>query len=110
VVALVDTNCNPQDIDYVIPSNDDAIRAIKLLVAKIADAVLEGKAMRKDDDLAEEQASAAAVVAPAPTKRPSRTVDSEEESDDAALLGKATLAKLARVADVEPVAGDVPAE
>ena len=110
VVALVDTNCNPQDIDYVIPSNDDAIRAIKLLVAKIADAVLEGKAMRKDDDLAEEQASAAAVAAPAPTKRPSRTVDSEEESDDAALLGKATLAKLARVADVEPAAGDVPAE
>jgi small subunit ribosomal protein S2 len=110
VVALVDTNCNPQDIDYVIPSNDDAIRAIKLLVAKIADAVLEGKAMRKDDDLAEEQASAAAVVAPAPAKRPSRTVDSEEESDDAALLGKATLAKLARVADVEPAAGEVPAE
>jgi len=110
VVALVDTNCNPQDIDYVIPSNDDAIRAIKLLVAKIADAVLEGKAMRKDDDLAEEQASAAAVVAPAPVKRPSRTVDSEEESDDAALLGKATLAKLARVADVEPAAGEVPAE
>src|SRR5258707_1616522 len=48
VVALVDTNCNPQGIDYVIPSNDDAIRAIKLLVAKIADAVLEGKAMRKE--------------------------------------------------------------
>jgi small subunit ribosomal protein S2 len=110
VVALVDTNCNPQDIDYVIPSNDDAIRAIKLLVAKVADAVLEGKAMRKDDDLAEEQASAAVVAAPAPTKRPSRTVDSDEESDDAALLGKSTLAKLARVADVEPAAGDVPAE
>jgi small subunit ribosomal protein S2 len=110
VVALVDTNCNPQDIDYVIPSNDDAIRAIKLLVAKIADAVLEGKAMRKDDDLAEEQASAAVVAAPAPAKRPSRTVDSDEESDDAALLGKSTLAKLARVADVEPAAGDVPAE
>ncbi len=50
VVALVDTNCNPQGIDYVIPSNDDAIRAIKLLVAKIADAVLEGKAMRKEEE------------------------------------------------------------
>jgi len=111
VVALVDTNCNPQDIDYVIPSNDDAIRAIKLLVAKIADAVLEGKAMRKDEDLAEEQASAAAVVAaPAPSKRPARTVESDDESDDAALLGKSTLAKLARVADVEPSAGEVPAE
>ncbi|MCX6081892.1 MAG: 30S ribosomal protein S2 [Chloroflexi bacterium] len=111
VVALVDTNCNPQDIDYVIPSNDDAIRAIKLLVAKVADAVLEGKAMRKDEDMAEEQASTVAFTAPAPSsKRPARTVDSDEESDDAALLGKATLAKLARVADVEPSAGDVQAE
>ncbi|MGI9952009.1 30S ribosomal protein S2 [Moorellaceae bacterium AZ2] len=42
VVAIVDTNCNPDEIDYVIPGNDDAIRAIKLLTSKIADAVLEG--------------------------------------------------------------------
>ena len=48
VIALVDTNCDPSGVDYVIPSNDDAIRAIKLLVGKIADAVLEGKALRKD--------------------------------------------------------------
>ncbi len=111
IVALVDTNCNPQDVDYVIPSNDDAIRAIKLLVAKMADAVLEGKAMRKDEDLAEEQASAAAVAAPVITpRRPARTVDSDEESDDAALLGKSTLAKLARVADVEVSAVEPQAE
>ena len=50
IVALVDTNCNPQTIDYVVPSNDDAIRAIKLLVSKMADAVLEGKASRKDEE------------------------------------------------------------
>jgi small subunit ribosomal protein S2 len=43
VVAIVDTNCNPDDIDYPIPANDDAIRAIKLVCSKIADAVLEGK-------------------------------------------------------------------
>jgi len=43
----VDTNCDPRGVDYVIPSNDDAIRAIKLLVGKIADAVIEGKAMNK---------------------------------------------------------------
>src|ERR1039457_7202197 len=42
VVAIVDTNCDPDDIDYVIPGNDDAIRAIRLLTAKIADAVGEG--------------------------------------------------------------------
>ena len=43
VVAMVDTNCDPDDADYVIPSNDDAIRAIKLIAAAIADAVIEGK-------------------------------------------------------------------
>jgi len=43
VVAIVDTNCNPDDIDYPIPANDDAIRAIKLVCSKIADAVIEGK-------------------------------------------------------------------
>ena len=43
VVAIVDTNCDPDEIDYVIPGNDDAIRAVKLLCSRIADAVLEGK-------------------------------------------------------------------
>lgn len=43
IVGLVDTNCNPDDIDYVIPGNDDAIRSIKLVTSKIADAILEGK-------------------------------------------------------------------
>ncbi|MFH1169055.1 MAG: 30S ribosomal protein S2 [Chloroflexota bacterium] len=44
VLAIVDTNCNPDEIDYPIPANDDAIRAIRLITSKIADAVLEGKA------------------------------------------------------------------
>jgi small subunit ribosomal protein S2 len=44
VVAIVDTNCNPDEIDHPIPANDDAIRAVKLVCTKIADAVLEGKA------------------------------------------------------------------
>jgi len=44
VVAIVDTNCNPDDIDHIIPANDDAIRAIKLICSKIAEAALEGKA------------------------------------------------------------------
>lgn len=42
IVAIVDTNCDPDEIDYVIPGNDDAIRAVKLITSKIADAVLEG--------------------------------------------------------------------
>lgn len=43
IVAIVDTNCDPDEVDYVIPGNDDAIRAVKLLTAKMADAVMEGK-------------------------------------------------------------------
>jgi len=43
VVSIVDTNCNPDDIDYAIPANDDAIRTIKLICSKIADAIIEGK-------------------------------------------------------------------
>src|SRR5512138_4014138 len=48
VVAIVDTNCDPDEVDYVIPGNDDALRAIRLFAAKIADSVVEGQAMTKD--------------------------------------------------------------
>jgi hypothetical protein len=93
IVAMVDTNCNPNDIDYIIPSNDDAIRAIKLLVAKVADAVLEGNAMRKDEEPAEEAARPATeVVAPAQGARVIDEDDQDIEEED--LLGEATLAKL----------------
>ena len=50
VVAIVDTNCDPDEIDYVIPGNDDAIRAVKLFASKIADAVLEGRQGEQDND------------------------------------------------------------
>ena len=43
VVGLVDTNCNPDDVDYVIPGNDDAIRAVKLIADSMANAIIEGK-------------------------------------------------------------------
>ena len=43
IVATVDTNCDPDEVDYPIPANDDAIRAVRLITAKMADAVLEGK-------------------------------------------------------------------
>jgi small subunit ribosomal protein S2 len=93
IVALVDTNCNPQNIDYVIPSNDDAIRAIKLLVAKIADAVLEGKAMRKEDE-SEEVKPVAEAVTGKPVRKVARVVEVDEEVEDEELLGEATLAKM----------------
>ncbi len=85
VIAMVDTNCDPRNVDYVIPSNDDAIRAIKLMVGKMADAALEGRAMRKDigdDDLAFQ-----------PTPQEVVSVD-EVELTDEDLLGEATIAKI----------------
>ena len=54
IVAIVDTNCDPDEIDYVIPGNDDAIRAVKLLTAKIADAMLEGNQGAESADAAED--------------------------------------------------------
>ena len=53
IVAIVDTNCDPDEIDYVIPGNDDAIRAVKLIAGKLADAVLEGKQGEQTEDTAE---------------------------------------------------------
>jgi small subunit ribosomal protein S2 len=93
VLALVDTNCDPTGVDYVIPSNDDAIRAIKLLTGKVADAVLEGRAMRKEEEI--EQAAPAGAAAPP-----------EPEMTDEELLGEATLAKLqtGEFGQVEPPA------
>ena len=56
VVAIVDTNCDPDEADYPIPGNDDAIRAVKLIASKMADAVLEGK---QGEQMADEEAPAA---------------------------------------------------
>src|SRR4030043_484010 len=82
VVAMVDTNCDPSNVDYVIPSHDDAIRAIKLVVGKIADAALEGLAARKEEIVEEEVRTVA------------RAAVDEAELSDEELLGEATLAKL----------------
>ena len=56
IVAIVDTNCDPDEIDYVIPGNDDAIRAVKLISATMADALIEGR--QGDTSMAEEEAAA----------------------------------------------------
>jgi small subunit ribosomal protein S2 len=76
IVALVDTNCDPDLVDYIIPSNDDAIRAIKLITTKMADAVLEGVAMRKEVPELEEEMAEVYM------------------DEDEIYLGEATLAKL----------------
>jgi small subunit ribosomal protein S2 len=95
VIALVDTNCDPSYVDYVIPSNDDAIRAIKLMVSKMADAVEEGKAMRKDEELEAESAKERSGETGAESTMPASGTGMEDELEDAKLLGESTLAKLA---------------
>ena len=59
VIAIVDTNCDPDDADYIIPGNDDAIRAIKLIGGALANAVIEGRGGEQMTDVAEENADAA---------------------------------------------------
>ena len=58
IVAIVDTNCDPDEIDFPIPGNDDAIRAVKLIAAKMADAVIEGKQGEQMEDAPAEEAAA----------------------------------------------------
>ncbi|MBQ8765074.1 MAG: 30S ribosomal protein S2 [Clostridia bacterium] len=55
IVAIVDTNCDPEDVDYVIPGNDDAIRAVKLVVSTIANAVIEGREGTSEAPVEEEE-------------------------------------------------------
>jgi len=68
VIAVVDTNCSPEGVDYVIPGNDDALRAVRLFASRIADAVLEGQQMLTEGASGAEAAEpteAAAVMSPA---------------------------------------------
>lgn len=55
IIAIVDTNCDPDEADYIIPGNDDAIRAVKLITSKIADAVIEGRQGEQMEEVEENQ-------------------------------------------------------
>ena len=85
VIALVDTNSDPDDIDYLIPANDDAVRAIKLVVNAIAEAVLEGVGLRQADTEAEDEEV---------PDYASYDYEEAEDEDDEQYLGASTLAKL----------------
>jgi small subunit ribosomal protein S2 len=82
IVALVDTNCDPDEIDYVIPGNDDAIRAITLMSTKMADAVLEGKETLDKEKAAE--AEAAAIEAKKAEEEAAETAPSGEQAGEPA--------------------------
>lgn len=85
VIAMVDTNCDPSNVDYVIPSNDDAIRAIKLIVGKMADAALEGFSLRKET---------APQVETESESYDDQDGDRFHDAADEDLLGRSTLAKI----------------
>ena len=103
VVAVVDTNCDPTVVDYVIPGNDDALRAIRLFTTKIADSAAEGVQMVSDKAFASEVADVQQAeiapefvgeegdVAPAPVQESAGTAeaatDEDESVDLAAVLG-----------------------
>jgi len=86
VVAVVDTNCDPSEVDYVIPGNDDALRAIRLFTSKISESIAEGVNVMGDKQLAEIQA--AAEAAPADAVVPVAT-ESEAPAEKAAVAAGA---------------------
>lgn len=85
VLGIVDTNGNPDVVDYIIPANDDAMRSIRLLVGALADAVIEGKAIRKGGDIDEVEDDDEIVATRA---------SFDDDADDEDLLGESTLRKL----------------
>jgi small subunit ribosomal protein S2 len=90
IIGVVDTNSDPDNIDYIIPSNDDAIRAIKLITSKMADAAIEGQAMR--EDVIEEEISDF-------DSYEYEEFDGMGNVEDEMLLGESTLAKLREQTD-----------
>ena len=85
IVAIVDTNCDPDEVDYVIPGNDDAIRAVKLIAGKMADAVIEANQGESfDAGVAEEMTAEAAEESAAEPESIEEVVAAEEEASEEA--------------------------
>ena len=110
VVAVVDTNCDPSEVDYVIPGNDDALRAIRLFASKISDSIVEGSQMATDKQTAE-LAAAAAYSAPGAEQAPAGGEEASAEAggEDISMedvLGGGT--KKAPAAAAQDAADEVP--
>jgi small subunit ribosomal protein S2 len=96
VVAVVDTNCDPTEVDYVIPGNDDALRAIRLFASKIADSVVEGANAATDKQMADisagvqysDAAEAAAASSEGGEPVPESTIDDSDEVSMEEVLGR----------------------
>lgn len=100
IVAIVDTNCDPEGIDYVIPANDDAIRSIKLITAKIADAALEGAGIFSKRRQQEEEEAAAKTEEPTKKETQPEAAAEKKEPQDKGGPGAEKAVK------AEPAAGE----
>ncbi|MCC6727978.1 MAG: 30S ribosomal protein S2 [Chthonomonadales bacterium] len=104
VIAIVDTNCDPDEVDYVIPGNDDAIRAIKLISNKIADAIIEIKGEEWDRQAAVDEGVPESAEKPEVTAAPPVSSDSVflgDEEDEYAIMARRATEGSARVADAD---------
>ena len=107
VIGIVDTNSDPDGVDYVIPGNDDAIRAIKLYVTAVADAVLAGKAAAGEVVSADEFVEVTeAEAAPAPVQEATETAESAEPAAEAAAPESAEVPEPVEAASEAPAAAD----
>jgi small subunit ribosomal protein S2 len=86
VIAVVDTNCSPEGVDYIIPGNDDALRAVRLFASRIADAVLEGQQMLTEGGATAEVPEAAETAPPAETAATSEAETAAEIEPEAAAV------------------------
>ena len=101
VFGLVDTNCNPDDVDYVIPGNDDAVRAVKVILGVLSNAICEGKNLPLVDYVTEEEKNESIEKEEAVEKAETVEIKSEEKED----LSKKTVAELKEMAKNAGITG-----
>ena len=109
VFGIVDTNCDPDDVDYVIPANDDAIRSLKLIIAKMADALIEGAGgvVESNEDIPETQEEVEQVLVEMVNaeEAPVEEAPAEENADDAQDYSKMTVAELRDACKAKGISG-----
>lgn len=110
IVALVDTNCDPDEVDYVIPGNDDAIRSCSLIIKAIADAIAEGKQLVSEAEVAAGEETAGAAAQESAAEAPSEPAAEAPEAAEAAETAEAPeVAEATGAAEAEPAAQAEPA-
>ncbi len=113
IVAVVDTNCSPEGIDYVIPGNDDALRAVRLFASRIAEAILEGQQIATEGGVVEQaeggEGTGEATAAPASEASATKTAEEPSQAAEPTEVGAPTMAVEPSTAP-EPVEADSTAD